>query len=326
MTSAPLDVSIIVPVYNCEAWLGALLDSVLAQTGVDLELIAICDGATDGSLALLEAAAAHDARVRVVAQFNRGVSASRNASLALARRMEIVFADGDDWMKPDALRTWIAYGRRHALDVVVGSGFNFGFDALPAPAQPAPLFTRQPWDEIVDGRAWMLRTVPNNDWVVCVWLQCVRHAFVVAHGLRFDEGVVHEDIVWSLRLALHARRVGFVRELLYGYRRNPESIVNSPSPKAVAQRAAGYLHVIDALVGAARDPGTAPDFRRLLLRQANRAKAKAATCCISCASASTTTTRVAASRGSFSTRATTARCCAARPTRARRGGRFAAGG
>ena len=263
-----IDVSVIVPVFNCEAWLEALLASVLDQAGVSLEVIAICDGATDASLAILEAVAARDARLRVIAQANRGVSATRNTGLSLARGEWIVFADGDDWIKPGALRAWIAYGREHALDVVIGNGF--GFDATPLDAPPSPLYEGQPWGEICDGKSWMMRTVPNDDWVVCVWLQCVRRDFVEAHGLRFEAGVVHEDIIWSLGLALHARRVGFVREPFYGYRRNPLSITNSPSPAAAAGRAAGYLRVIEALVAAALDPRAGRAFRKLLLRQANR--------------------------------------------------------
>ncbi|SAK76580.1 glycosyltransferase, group 2 family protein [Caballeronia hypogeia] len=268
MTSPRIDASVIVPVYNCEAWLKPLLASVLDQEGVALEVIAVCDGATDGSLAVLEAMAARDARIRVVTQENRGLSATRNVGLALARGEWIVFADGDDWMKPGALRAWIGHGREHDLEVVIGNGFSF--ETLPAPADPAPLYERQPWGEICNGKTWMARTVPNDDWVVCAWLQCVRRDFVERHGLRFEEGIVHEDIIWALQVALKAQRVGFVRELYYGYRRNPASITNSPSPADVARRAAGYLRVIDALVTAALDPRAEAGFRRLLLRQANR--------------------------------------------------------
>ncbi|SAK89581.1 glycosyltransferase, group 2 family protein [Caballeronia pedi] len=268
MTSTRPDVSVIVPVYDCEPWLEAQLRSVLDQEGVELEVIAICDGATDGSLAVLESIAARDARVRVVKQENRGVSAARNVGLTLARGEWIVFADGDDWMKPGALRSWIGHGREQGLDVVIGNGF--GFDALPPAVDPQPMYAGQPWGEICSGTTWLERTVPGDDWVVCVWLQCVRREFVEKHSLRFEPDVVHEDIIWSLQLALRVQRVGFVREPFYGYRRNPLSITNAPSPAAVARRAAGYLRVIDALVAAALDPRTDRHLSRILLRQANR--------------------------------------------------------
>lgn len=151
----------VLPVFNCEAWLEALLVSVLDQESVSLEVVAICDGATDRSLAILQTIAARDARMRVDAQANRGVSATRNAGLSLARGEWVVFADGEDWMKPGALRTWIEHGRRADLEVVIGNGF--GFDTTPLDAPPSPLYEGQPWDEICDGKIWMMRTVPNDD-------------------------------------------------------------------------------------------------------------------------------------------------------------------
>jgi glycosyltransferase involved in cell wall biosynthesis len=263
-----IDASVIVPVFNCESWLQPLLESLLSQQDVKLEVIAVCDGSTDGSLSILETIAAVDGRLRVVAQENRGVSASRNAGLALARGEWIIFADGDDWLKPNALRTWITQGRKHDLDVVVGNGFTF--ETMPVPKHPQPMYQGQPWGSICDGKSWMMRTVPDDDWVVCVWLQCMRRDFVERHGLRFEEGVVHEDIIWTLRFALHAQRMGFVQEPFYGYRHNPGSIVNCPSEASVSRRAAGYLRVIDALRNAAHDPRTDRPLRKLLLRQANR--------------------------------------------------------
>ncbi|MBB2997710.1 glycosyltransferase [Paraburkholderia tropica] len=263
-----IDVSVIIPVYNCEPWLEAQLTSVLGQDGVEIEVIAVCDGATDRSLAILQAIAAQDRRVRVIAQENRGVSASRNVGLSLARGDWIVFADGDDWIKPGALRRWIAQGRDNDLDVVIGNGF--AFDALPAPAQPSPMYEHQPWGEVCDGRTWMMRTIPDDDWAVCVWLQCMRREFIERFGLRFEEGVVHEDIIWTLQFAQHAQRMGFVKDPLYGYRRNPDSIINSPSDASLARRATGYLRVIDALVNAARTLREDRPFHKLLLRQVNR--------------------------------------------------------
>ncbi|MFD1561719.1 glycosyltransferase [Paraburkholderia silviterrae] len=263
-----IDASVIVPVYNCEPWLEALLASVLEQQGVEIEVITVCDGATDGSLRILEATAAKDRRVKVVVQENRGVSASRNVGLALARGEWIVFADGDDWLMPGALRRWIAQGRENNLEVVIGNGF--AFDTLPAPAQPSPMYEHQPWGEVCNGRTWLMRTGPDDDWAVCAWLQCMRRDFVERFSLRFEEGIVHEDIIWTLQFARHAQRMGFVKEPVYGYRRNANSIINSPSEASVARRATGYLRVIDTLVSAASDPREDRPFRKLLLRQVNR--------------------------------------------------------
>ena len=89
-------VSIIVPVYNTEAYLPACVESLLRQTHADLELIFVDDGSTDGSAALLDAYAEKDPRVRVIHQKNGGVSAARNAGIDAATGAYIGFVDSDD--------------------------------------------------------------------------------------------------------------------------------------------------------------------------------------------------------------------------------------
>ena len=93
-------VSIIVPVYNTEAYLPACADSLLAQTHKDLELIFVDDGSTDGSGALLDAYAEQDPRVRVIRQKNGGASAARNAGIDAATGEFIGFVDSDDTVEP----------------------------------------------------------------------------------------------------------------------------------------------------------------------------------------------------------------------------------
>jgi glycosyltransferase involved in cell wall biosynthesis len=110
-------ISVIMPVYNAEAWLPRAIDSVLAQSHAHLELIAIDDGSRDRSLTMLNAYAAVDARVRVLQQpLNGGVAAARNAGIAAARGDYISFLDADDWWHPAKLeRQLICMRERGAL-------------------------------------------------------------------------------------------------------------------------------------------------------------------------------------------------------------------
>ena len=96
-------VSIVMPCYQAEATVGRTVDSILAQTMPDFELIAVDDGSTDGTGALLDALAAQDARIRVIHQQNGGVACARNAGMAAARGRWLAFADADDLLLPDAL-------------------------------------------------------------------------------------------------------------------------------------------------------------------------------------------------------------------------------
>lgn len=95
-------VSVIVPVYNAEKTLVSCIGSVLHQPFEDIEVLAVDDGSTDQSLALLREIAARDGRVRVFAQDNSGVAAARNLALNHAVGTYVQFVDSDDLLAPDA--------------------------------------------------------------------------------------------------------------------------------------------------------------------------------------------------------------------------------
>ena len=92
------EISIIVPVYRVEKYLNDCIDSILAQTFADFELILVDDGSPDSCPALCDAAAARDSRIRVIHQKNRGLSGARNAGLDAAEGEWIAFVDSDDML------------------------------------------------------------------------------------------------------------------------------------------------------------------------------------------------------------------------------------
>lgn len=98
-------VSIIVPVYNGERYLEKCIKSILTQTHADIELILVDDGSTDASAAICDGWAQKDARIKVIHQENRGVSAARNAGLDIATGDYIGFVDADDEIAPETYET-----------------------------------------------------------------------------------------------------------------------------------------------------------------------------------------------------------------------------
>lgn len=98
-----MKVSVIIPVYNVEKYLESCLESIKSQTFTDYELILINDGSTDESVAIMRRYAKTDARIRIISQSNRGVSAARNLGLSVAEGEYVLFVDSDDTILPDAL-------------------------------------------------------------------------------------------------------------------------------------------------------------------------------------------------------------------------------
>lgn len=113
------ELSIIVPVYKVEKYLPKCIDSILAQTFRDFELILIDDGSPDNCGAICDEYAARDSRIKVIHQANAGVSAARNAGLDIASGTYLGFVDSDDWIEPEMYETMIATAKEKQVDVVV---------------------------------------------------------------------------------------------------------------------------------------------------------------------------------------------------------------
>lgn len=116
--SRPL-VSILVPVYNTQEYLPRCLDSLLNQTCADIEILAVNDGSKDGSLAVLQAYAAKDQRVRVFDQPNGGIASTRNLGLKEARGKYFMTCDSDDWAEPQWVETLLRAVSRPGVDLAV---------------------------------------------------------------------------------------------------------------------------------------------------------------------------------------------------------------
>jgi glycosyltransferase involved in cell wall biosynthesis len=140
MSTAPTPaVSVLMPVYNAGRFLPAALESILAQTVADFELIAIDDGSRDGSAGVLQDFAARDPRIRVFSQENRGIVATLNRALELARAPLVARMDADDLSRPDRFAKQISYLRQHpevaavsgAMDVIDDGGAYLRTDVFP---------------------------------------------------------------------------------------------------------------------------------------------------------------------------------------------------
>lgn len=115
------DVTVLVAVYNAETYLRQCLDSLLAQTLENIQVVCIDDGSTDGSAAILAEYAKRDRRVEVVTlPENHGAAHARNVGLAVAKGRYVAYLDSDDWLAPDALAIAVGVFREHeATDCVL---------------------------------------------------------------------------------------------------------------------------------------------------------------------------------------------------------------
>lgn len=122
-------ISVIVPVYNTEAFLEKTVGSLTAQTFKDIEILCVNDGSTDGSLDVLRRLSEADNRVKIInLDRNSGVSVARNTGIEKAKGEYIYFLDSDDWIDPDYLEAMYAHAVETGLDVIVNANYIKEYD------------------------------------------------------------------------------------------------------------------------------------------------------------------------------------------------------
>ncbi|WP_188893748.1 bifunctional glycosyltransferase/CDP-glycerol:glycerophosphate glycerophosphotransferase [Microlunatus endophyticus] len=114
-------VSIIIPIYNVEEYVGECLTSIVGQSYRKLEIIVVDDGSTDGSARIARGYARWDPRIRIIRQANRGLGGARNAGIAIARGRYLCFADSDDILPPNSIELMVRSLQRSGSDFAVGA-------------------------------------------------------------------------------------------------------------------------------------------------------------------------------------------------------------
>jgi GT2 family glycosyltransferase len=207
MTAAPL-ITVLLPVYNGQAHLAEAVDSVLAQTQRDFELLVVDDGSTDATPALLAQYVQADARVRVAAQPNAGLVAALNCGLALARGRYVARLDADDVCRPERLARQAAFLDRRPEVLACGSWAH----VLGGPARAV---WRYPAND-ADLRAQVVFETP-----FCHPAVMVRAEALARHGLAYDPAFREaEDYALWARLAEHGALAN-LPEVLLEYRVHP---------------------------------------------------------------------------------------------------------
>ena len=218
------EISIIVPVYQVEKYLNECIDSILAQTFTDFELILVDDGSPDGCPALCDAAALRDDRVRVIHKINGGVSTARNSGLAAAQGNWIAFVDSDDRVLPQFLEKLYSAALEKNTDIAMCGTYEIspagdyfenkngdGYDTDEAV-----------YDEVLPQQEVMNRCIFSAYQVI--WNKIYRkHIF---NRWRFPAGMAFEDTWFLPHIYTESDSIACIAEPLYCYRNWPGSAMN----------------------------------------------------------------------------------------------------
>lgn len=214
-------ISVIIPVYNVENYLRECIDSVLAQTYTELEVLLVDDGSTDGSGAICDEYARQDSRVRVIHQANGGLSAARNTGLRIARGQYISFVDSDDVVGAHFLEVLYRGIQKEHTKLSVCRYLKFQ-DGQPR-GEECRTGNTAVWG--LEQTALGL-TQTEGDRSIFLTIMCNKlYDRALFDTLRFPAGKLHEDEYMIHHLLLAARSVCICDAALYFYRQRRSSIM-----------------------------------------------------------------------------------------------------
>ncbi len=232
------EISIIVPVYNAEKYLRHCIESILAQTFTDFELLLINDGSSDSSELICDEYARIDKRVKVYHKKNGGVSTARNLGLEKSRGKYITFSDSDDLLVNTAFQTYIdAFSNDCNIDVV-----KTGYYQEPANGNPPQQFSSK-HDVILDNKSDFLSFLmfDESNYNGFLWNECLRKEIVEKH--RFDESINWcEDHIFSFTCFYNARKIYISKSITYRYQIRANNSLSKTSDAFVMLRAMDLLY------------------------------------------------------------------------------------
>lgn len=249
--------SVIVPIYNVEAYLDECLASIRGQRYRNLEILIVDDGSPDGSLAIAERHAARDRRIRIVRRPNGGLSAARNTGVEAATGDYLTFVDSDDTVTPDGFAAAMASLAETGSDVAV-----LGYARLRAGKQAkAAAWIRELHAH--ERRAVTLAEIPEVMVNATAWAKVIGHGFYLDEGLRFVEGVIYEDQAFTAQMYAAADSIDVLTEVGYNWRVNEISISQG---HVTVENLTGRLDAADDSLRALKGHPAYPDRALQLVR------------------------------------------------------------
>ncbi len=218
------NVSVIIPVFNVENYIIECLDSILIQN-CKIEILVIDDSSTDSTLEILRRYHSIYNNVVILEQNHSGPSAARNLGLKYAKGEYIAFVDGDDWITSDSLLKVFDLAKQCDADMVLGSmiyhspdteKFNI-YDIIPSELKNVK----------IEGTKCFINLMKTHSYYPMACSYIYKRKWLVDYEIKFEEGIIHEDELWTQKVLCLAKIVVISNLDFYNYRRRPGSIMTT---------------------------------------------------------------------------------------------------
>lgn len=209
-------ISIIVPAYNAERFLGDMLGSIILQSFTDFEVIVVNDGSTDKTGNILVDYEARDQRIRIINKSNEGVSVARNIALGHAKGEYIYFADADDLLMPDTLQTLLKIARRYDADFVRADHQTIGAECEELFPNKRSQIRKRYGNSILNSEECYKKILLGEFFL---WVCLFRRDIIIGNDIKFIAGCrFMEDAAFIVEYLTYCRSCIYIPEYVYKYR------------------------------------------------------------------------------------------------------------
>ncbi len=220
-------VSVIIPIFNTEKYLRECLDSVLAQSYSNMEIICVNDASTDGSMAILKEYSKSDSRLIVIShQEALGPATARNKGLDIAKGKYVLFVDSDDYIAPNLLKETVICAEDNRLEELhfnyaVVTNKEWGWQARSIVSEEGTYYCYKSGGEmLIKSKS----SDPRDNTVATVWSCLFNRKYLNNNKLRFYDGILHEDLLFFFRRCICVKNVAKLNRIYYFYRKREDSI------------------------------------------------------------------------------------------------------
>lgn len=236
-----MKVSFILPIYNVEKYLSECVESILAQTYSDFEILLVDDGSPDNCPALCDEWAKKDSRIKALHKSNGGLSDARNYGLEHAQGDYVVFVDSDDfWVNKNCLQRLMNVMDAHPeCDFI---GFNCSYYYSDTKTYNKWVAYDESLSKPTDKNTVLCSLVASGTFPMSACLKILKRKALLEINLNFIKGLLSEDIPWFIDLLEGAKKCMFINDYIYAYR---QGVVGSISNSFSVRNFNSILRIID---------------------------------------------------------------------------------
>lgn len=217
-------VSVVVPVYNADKFIRRMLDSLLAQTIDDFEVIIVDDGSNDNSSVICDSYVVKDSRFKVIHQQNKGVAMARKAGMDVAQGEYSIHADADDWVEPTMLDELYHKAINADVDIVICDYYNTTVDGIDC-YHKQHLTSDTPLDVLYD--------ITQGRCFGALWHKLIRTSLYKKYNAQFFAGINYsEDVLILAQILKHEEvKITYLNKAYYHYIMNEDSLTHYATQK-----------------------------------------------------------------------------------------------